>query len=155
LEANTDHYWILESLIEARKVEQDIPVGSIVVLEGKIIGRGCNLREKSGDPTAHAEIVAIRQAAAHLGTWRLTGTTLYTTLEPCPMCAEAIIQSRVSKLVFGAYDSRSGAAGSAFNLFSSGRMYPLPAVLGGICEDECKQLLVGYFRQVRENEQIG
>jgi tRNA(adenine34) deaminase len=153
LSENTDQHWISESLTEAKKVVQDVPVGSVVVLGGKIIGRGHNLREKSGDPTAHAEILAIREAAAHLGTWRLTGANLYTTLEPCPMCAEAIIQSRVAKLVFGAYDGRSGACGSAFNLFTSGRLYPLPEVLGGICEDECKQILLDYFRQVRANDE--
>jgi tRNA(adenine34) deaminase len=150
LDENTDQDWIRASLAEASKVVSDVPVGSVLVLEGKIIGRGHNLRELSGDPTSHAEIVAIRQAAEHLGTWRLTGTTLYSTLEPCPMCAEAIIQSRVSKLVFGAYDSRSGAAGSAFNLFVPGRPYPVPEVLGGILEQECKAMLVQYFRQVRK-----
>jgi tRNA(adenine34) deaminase len=147
VEVPTDREWMREALIEAEKVNSDVPVGAVVVMAGKIIGRGHNLREKTGDPTAHAEIVAIREAAGSLKSWRLTGTELYTTLEPCPMCAEALLQARVSRLVFGAYDPRSGAAGSAFNLFTKGRIYPLPEILGGICEDECQKLLVEFFRQ--------
>ena len=143
----TDQDWLREALHEAKKVTNDVPVGALVVQAGKIIGRGHNQREVSGDPTAHAEIIAIRDAAAHLGQWRLNGTVLYTTLEPCPMCAEALLQARVDKLVFGAYDARSGAAGSAFNLFTSGRLYPLPEILGGICEDECQKILVEFFRE--------
>jgi tRNA(adenine34) deaminase len=147
LSDKTDQDWLREALEEAKKVTSDVPVGALVVQSGKVIGRGHNQREVSGDPTAHAEIIAIRAAAAHLGHWRLNGTVLYTTLEPCPMCAEALLQARVDKLVFGAYDARSGAAGSAFNLFTSGRLYPLPEILGGICEDECQNILVEFFRE--------
>jgi tRNA(adenine34) deaminase len=111
----------------------------------EVIGRGHNERETTGDPTAHAEIVALRQAAKALGTWRLAGVTLYTTLEPCPMCAEAIIQSRVSKVIFGAYDNVSGALGSKFNLFCAGRIYPIPEVLGGVEEQLCREILTNYF----------
>ncbi len=123
-----------------------MPVGAVIVKNGKVISSGCNQREASGDPTAHAEIVALRAAAATTGSWRLDGTTLYTTLEPCPMCAEAIIQSRVARVVFGAYEPLSGAAGSAFNLFLPGRSYPIPEVIGGIMENECKALIVEFFR---------
>ena len=143
----TDQDWLHEALLEAKQVTNDVPVGALVVQAGKVIGRGHNQREVSGDPTAHAEIIAIRAAAARLGHWRLTGTVLYTTLEPCPMCAEALLQARVAKLVFGAYDARSGACGSAFNLFTSGRLYPIPEILGGICEEECQSMLVEFFRE--------
>jgi len=147
LTENTDQDWMNEALTQAGQVICDIPVGALIVMAGKIIGRGHNLREETNDPTAHAEIIAIRAAAVHLGSWRLTGATLYTTLEPCPMCAEAIIQCRLSKLVFGAYDARSGAAGSAFNLFCSGRIYPIPEIVAGVCEQQCQELLVNYFRE--------
>lgn len=143
----TNSDWMKLALAQARLSGNDIPVGCIIVQDSQIIGVGHNERESKGDPTAHAEIVAIRQAAQALGTWRLAGTTLYTTLEPCPMCAEAIIQSRVSKVVFGAYDNVSGALGSKFNLFCTGRIYPLPDVLGGVEEDACKKILVDYFAQ--------
>lgn len=133
------------ALGEAAQSGDDVPVGSIILYRDQIIGRGHNEREAVGDPTAHAEILAIRQAAKKLGGWRLTGTTLYTTLEPCPMCAEAMIQSRITKIVFGAYDNVSGALGSMFNLFCEGRIYPLPEVLGGIEETACRELLINYF----------
>ena len=140
-----DCHWMTLALEEAGKVTADVPVGCLIVLNHQVIGRGHNQREALGDPTAHAEIVAIKEAAAWLKTWRLSGTTLYTTLEPCAMCAEALIQARVSRLVFGAYDNYSGAAGSAFNLFVQRRIYPVPEVLGGILEEPCKKLLVEHF----------
>ncbi|MGH9549166.1 MAG: nucleoside deaminase [Terriglobales bacterium] len=141
-----DQRFIGEALAEARKVRHDLPIGCVVVLNGEIIGRGRNMREETNDPAAHAEIVALRDAAKQVGNWRLSGCTLYTTLEPCPMCAEALLQARVSRLVFGAYDLKSGAAGSAFNLFTTGRIYPIPEIIGGICESECEQLLVQFFK---------
>jgi tRNA(adenine34) deaminase len=131
---------------QARNSGKDVPVGCVVVLNGEVLGSGYNTREATGDPTGHAEIVAMRQAAGKLGTWRLNGCVLYATLEPCAMCAEAMIQSRVSKVCFGAYDPASGAAGSAFNLFIPGRIFPIPEVVGGIMEAECKELLVDFFR---------
>lgn len=134
------------ALAQARLSGRDVPVGCVIVKGEIIIGAAHNNREAAKDPTAHAEILALRRAATHLGDWRLTGTTLYTTLEPCPMCAEAILQARVAKVVFGAYDPKSGALGSAFNLFCQGRIYPLPEVVGGIMEDDCRNLLVEFFR---------
>lgn len=128
---------------------KDVPVGCLIVRNGRIIGQGCNQRETTNDPTAHAEIIALRAAAQHLNSWRLQDCSLYTTLEPCPMCAEAVIQARVARLVFGAYDPRSGAAGSAFNLFVKGRIYPLPEVVGGIMEQPCQELLTEFFRAGR------
>lgn len=138
--------FIRQAMEEAQRVKTDIPVGCVIVHDGQVIARARNMREETGDPTAHAEIVAMREAALALGRWRLTGCTLYTTLEPCPMCAEALLQARVERLVFGAYDIKSGAAGSAFNLFSAGRIYPIPEILGGICEKECESLLLQFFR---------
>ncbi len=145
-ETQTDAWWMQQAIELAGRAGQDVPVGAVLVVDGKLAAGGYNQREASGDPTGHAEIVALRQAATAAGTWRLNGATLYTTLEPCPMCAEAIIQCRVSKLIFGAYDPASGAAGSAFNLFVQGRIFPVPEVIGGVMEEQCRQLLVDFFR---------
>lgn len=142
-----DLNWMSAALGQAGKCSIDVPVGSVVVRDGVIVGNGFNRREVDADPAGHAEIIALRQAAQALGSWRLHGCVVYTTLEPCPMCAEAIIQSRVSRLVFGAYDPVSGACGSAFNLFVPGRILPIPEVVGGLREDDCKRLLVDFFRQ--------
>ncbi len=145
-ETSEDFFWLQKAIEEAGRSGTDIPVGAVIVLDSQVLASGCNRREATADPTGHAEIVALRQAAEKLGTWRLTGSALYTTLEPCPMCAEAIIQARVGRLIFGAYDSASGACGSAFNLFIPGRIFPIPEVLGGILEEKCQQLLVEFFR---------
>jgi tRNA(adenine34) deaminase len=150
--SDTDHAWFAQAISEAKASGNDVPVGAIVVHDGKIIGRGHNEREEKCDPTAHAEIVALRKAAQKLGTWRLDGSILYTTLEPCAMCAEAIIQARVARLVFGAYDPLSGACGSAFNLFVQGRLYPLPEIFAGVRSDECKQMLVQFFQNRRSEK---
>ena len=143
-----DERWMAAALQEALKSANDVPVGALIVKDGVLIGAGHNERESSNDPTAHAEIVALRQAAAYLGDWRLNGTNLYTTLEPCPMCAEAILQARVSRIVFGAYDYKSGALGSVFNLYCKGRIYPIPEVIGGIMEGPCQNILVEFFRSM-------
>lgn len=137
--------------IGAAKKAKDIPVGAVIVHNGQLICASGNRKEILNDVTAHAEIVALREAAAISGTWRLSGTTIYTTLEPCPMCAEAILQARVAKVVFGAYDPLSGALGSAFNLYGQKRIYPVPEVVGGILESECSNLLKEFFAQNRSN----
>lgn len=134
---------------ESLACAEDVPVGAIIVMGDTVIGRGCNLRERDNDPAGHAEIVAMREAARSLNSWRLDGATLYCTLEPCPMCAEAAIQARVSRIVFAAYDPISGAAGSAFNLFLKGRALPLPEVIGGILEDRCRSILLEFFQKRR------
>ncbi|MBU6454862.1 MAG: nucleoside deaminase [Cyanobacteria bacterium REEB67] len=126
---------------------QDMPIGALIVSDGELIVRSKNRKEALGDPTAHAEIQVIREAARKLGSWRLDGLTIYTTLEPCPMCAEAILQSRISRVVFGAYDPISGALGSAFNLYGCKRLYPIPEVTGGVLEEECAQALKEFFRE--------
>ena len=139
--------WMQAAIEQAIQSGPDVPVGCVIVKDKKIIAAGYNQREAMKDPTAHAEIVAIKKAASIIGDWRLLNTVLYTTLEPCPMCAETIIQSRVSTVVFGAYDAYSGAAGSKFNLFCEGRIYPIPEVIGGISELECQKLLTDFFKQ--------
>jgi len=131
-------------------VGEDVPVGCVLVRDNQLIASGYNQKEKNQDPTEHAEIVAIRKACATLKSWRLDGVTLYTTLEPCPMCAETIMQARVSRLVFGAFDPASGAVGSKFNLFVPGRPYPIPEVTSGIMQEQCQQLLVNFFRERRK-----
>jgi tRNA(adenine34) deaminase len=138
------------ALNEARQSGDDVPVGALVLKAGKVLGLGRNKRAALNDPSAHAEIIAMREACAALGSWRLDGATLVCTLEPCPMCAEAILQARVSILVFGARDLVYGATGSAFNLYCPGRTFPLPEVVSGVLEHECQTLLKDYFRAQRE-----
>jgi tRNA(adenine34) deaminase len=147
--AATDVEWMRLALEEARLCQKDVPIGAIIVAaaENRELARAYNRKEESKDPTDHAEIICIRRAAQLKGDWRLDDMVIYTTLEPCPMCAEAIIQARIAKLVFGAYDSRSGAAGSVFNLFLPKRQYPNPEVIGGILEEECQSLLKDFFRK--------
>lgn len=146
------------ALIEARRTFErlqkgrvDVPVGCLILKDGNVIAQSHNQREENQDPTAHAELLAIREASSVLKSWRLSGCLLVVTLEPCPMCAEAIIQSRISTVVFGAYDQRTGACGSAFNLFVAGRSYPLPEIIGGIEEEECERLLAEFFKTVRSD----
>lgn len=140
-----------EAIGEAQKCTVDVPVGCLIVNRaGLVIARGHNQREELNDPSAHAEIVALRAAAASTGSWRLAGATLICTLEPCPMCAEAIIQSRVERVIFGAWDSVAGACGSVFNLFTGRQALPTPEVIGGILEEETRQLLVEFFRKRRK-----
>jgi len=124
----------------------DVPVGAVVVSpSGEVIGRGCNLREAQGDPTAHAEVVAMREAAAKLGTWRLEECTLVVTLEPCAMCAGALMLARVARLVLGAWDPKAGACGSVWDLVRDRRATHRVEVVGGVREAECSQLLLDFF----------
>ncbi len=128
----------------------EVPVGAVVVRDGKIIGEGYNRCEELSSPTAHAEIMAINSAAKTQKDWRLGGCSLYVTLEPCPMCAGAILGARIDEVIFGAYDSRAGscASESVVNLFSLGYENP-PTVYGGIKEDECKAILREFFEKRR------
>ena len=128
----------------------DVPVGALVVDDsGKIIGQGANLREQDNDPTAHAEIVAIRNASKKLGNYRLDDLTMVVTLEPCGMCAGAIAQSRIKRLVFGSFDEKYGAVGSVWDLLRDSRAIYKPEVLSGVLEDECAQLLSDFFTTKR------
>jgi tRNA(adenine34) deaminase len=148
---SSDQYWMELALNEARQAEFDVPVGCVIVRDDMLFASGHNEKEHSQDPTDHAEIIAIRKASSLQKSWRLDGCSIYTTLEPCPMCAEAIMQTRISRLVFGAYDIQSGAVGSKFNLFVPDRPYPVPEVTSGILKEQCQELLVNFFR-LRRNQ---
>lgn len=128
----------------------DVPVGAVLVKDGEIVGKGLNRREAEGDPTAHAEIEAIRQGAQKLGGWHLEDCELYVTLEPCPMCAGAIINSRIKRVIFGAYEPKSGScsAESVVNMFALPYNHK-PEVYGGICESDCAALMTEFFKDKR------
>ncbi|MDT0200450.1 nucleoside deaminase [Nocardioides sp. AE5] len=124
----------------------DVPIGAVVLdATGAVIGRGHNLREATGDPTGHAEVVAIRDAAASRGEWRLEGCTLVVTLEPCTMCAGAIVLSRLARVVFGAYDDKAGAVGSLWDVVRDRRLNHRPEVVPGVLVDECAAVLIDFF----------
>jgi len=127
----------------------DVPVGAVVVHNDEVIARARNEREHRGDPTAHAELLALRAAARHLGTWRLDDCTLYVTLEPCTMCAGAIVNARVGTLVFGAADLKAGATGSLYNVAADPRLNHEPALRHGVLADECSTVLQEFFRAQR------
>ncbi len=148
----TDQDYMREALTLARECipHGDVPVGCVVVSpDGAIIGKGRNRREELSRATAHAEVEAINEACAALGSWRLTGCTLYVTLEPCPMCAGAIINSRISTLRYGAREDKSGCCGSVLNLFEE-RFNQRPRIYGGLLERECRTLLENFFQGLRE-----
>lgn len=129
----------------------EVPIGAVLVHQNEVIAAAHNYRELSQDPTAHAEMIVIRKAAEQLRTWRLTDTTLYVTLEPCPMCAGAIIQARIARLVFGAWDPKAGACGSILNIPAERRFNHRVQVVGGLLEQESQALLQEFFRAKRNN----
>ena len=138
------------SLAKVAADKGDVPVGAIVVNEtGEILGTGQNLREQSNDPTSHAEIIAIRQAAEKIGSWRLDDLTIVVTLEPCAMCAGAILQSRIKRLVFGAWDKKAGAVGSVMDVVRDPRALTKVEVISGIMEKECSEVLKDFFNAKR------
>lgn len=154
--ADAEHMRV--ALAEARGAVTtgDVPVGAVVVgPDGDVVGRGHNAREATGDPTAHAEILALRDAAARLGTWRLDGCTLVVTLEPCAMCAGAIVLARVPRLVLGAWDPKAGAAGSVHDLVRDRRLNHRVEVVGPVLEDECAELLRAFFAAHRSADEPG
>ena len=147
-----DHeHFMREALRLAREAvaDGDVPVGCVIVKDGEIVGRGRNRREADGDATAHAEVEAIRDACARLGGWRLHGCTLYVTLEPCPMCAGAIINSRIEEVRYGARDGKAGCCGSVLNLFEE-RFNHRPRIYQGTLEAECEAVLQEFFQGLRE-----
>ena len=149
----TDEQYMQEAIAEAKVAAEkgEVPIGAVIVRRGEIIARGHNLRESTADATAHAEVIAIREACKRLGGWHLTDCTLYVTLEPCPMCAGATINSCIDRVVFGAYDSRDGSMGSLVNLPTlpySRR----PQTEGGVLEAECRALLSDFFGKLRKNK---
>ena len=146
-----DETFMNEAIAEAKKalIQGEIPVGAVVVYDGKVIGRGHNVREATGDPTAHAEMLALREAARAIGHWRLIGCTLYVTLEPCPMCAGAVINGRVDRVCFGAFDPKAGCCGTLYDLTGEKKFNHHPSVTGGVLEDECAKLLQDFFSEKR------
>jgi len=140
------------AIAEAQKSGDDVPVGAILVSSsGEVIASGHNQKELLSDPTSHAEVEAIRKAGATLGDWRLEGLTLYVTLEPCVMCAGAIVAARIPKVVFGAWDQKVGAAGSAYDILRDPRLGKPIEVHGGVLEEKCSDLLEQFFASRREN----
>jgi tRNA(adenine34) deaminase len=146
-----DATWMAEALAEARKAAAagEVPIGAVVVHGGRVVGRGRNARETQRDPTAHAEILALQEAARSLGRWRLTGATVYATLEPCPMCAGALVNARVDRLVYAVPDPKAGAAGSLFDVPRDPRLNHRVEVASGVLAAECGELLSSFFRTRR------
>ncbi|ASN07256.1 tRNA-specific adenosine deaminase [Virgibacillus necropolis] len=131
------------------KDRNEVPIGAVIVFEGEVIATGYNVRETVQSTLSHAELIAIQEANAKLGSWRLEDCTLYVTLEPCPMCAGAIVQSRIKRVVFGAFDPKAGCAGSLMNLLNDSRFNHQVALESGVMEEECSQLLTNFFRELR------
>lgn len=149
-----DIEWMRAALAEAEKAAAlgEVPVGAVAVFDGQIIGRGYNRKESDQDPTAHAELIALKEAAEFLQNWRLIGVTLYSTLEPCPMCAGAMIQARLPRLIYGAKDLRFGADGSILDIFTEPRFNHRVEVVSGVLEAEAAEMLQTFFRRLRETK---
>ena len=143
---------LMQMAIEQAQIAEengDVPIGAIIVYENQIIGKAYNQREQLQDPTAHAEIIALTQAAAFLESWRLHGCTMYVTLEPCTMCAGALVLARIDRLVYGCYDPKTGAVKSLYNIVSDQRLNHIIAVTSGVLAEECSGLLQQFFRRRR------
>jgi tRNA(adenine34) deaminase len=148
-----DDKYMKLAIAQAQIAEEngDVPIGAIIVYENQIIGKACNQREQLQDPTAHAEIIALTQAAAFLESWRLHGCTMYVTLEPCPMCAGALVLARIDRLVYGCDDPKTGAVKSLYNIVTDERLNHTINVTCGVLVEECSQLLQNFFKQRRSN----
>ena len=149
--AGSDQSFMREALREAERARarREVPVGAVAVLDGRIIGRGHNLRETARDPSAHAELIAMRAAAAYLASWRLVGVSLYVTLEPCPMCAGAIVNARVPRLIYGADDPKAGAVRTLYRLLEDPRLNHRTEVTASVLADECGDQLREFFGALR------
>lgn len=147
-----DRRFMQEAIEQARRslASEDVPVGAVVVHGNRVIGRGCNQRERLQDPTAHAEMLALTAAATHIGHWRLAGCTLYVTLEPCAMCAGALVLARLPRLVYGASDPKAGACGSLFEITQDPRLNHRVETVAGVLAEPCAALLREFFRRRRE-----
>lgn len=152
----TDERFMREAIKQARKAYalDETPIGCVIVYEGKIIGRGYNRRNTDKSPLAHAEIAAIKKASKKLGDWRLEDCTLYVTLEPCQMCAGAIVQSRVTRVVVGCMNPKAGCAGSVLNLLQMERFNHQVELETGVLEEECSTLMTGFFKELRERKKM-
>jgi len=153
LNADQDERFMRIALREAAAAEDagDVPIGSVIVKDGLIIGKAHNQREVLQDPTAHAEMIALTQAAESMGSWRLEGCTIYVTLEPCPMCAGALVLGRVARLVYGCPDPKTGACGSLYDIVRDARLNHRLEVTSGILAGECSEILSGFFRKKRDS----
>ena len=149
--SQADRLWMQHAVSLAARAEQEgeVPVGAVVVRDGAVLGEGCNRTISHSDPSAHAEILALRQAGEHCGNYRLPGCTLYVTLEPCCMCAGAMIHARLQRVVYGAADPKTGAAGGVFHLLTDARHNQVPQVSGGCLAAECSDQLKQFFRRRR------
>lgn len=147
-------YYLHCAIEEAKKAEAkgEVPIGAVVVYQHQIIGRGHNVRELTHDATTHAEMIAIREACQAKGNWRLEECQLFVTLEPCPMCSGAILQSRIPEVYFGAYDKKGGTCGTLMNLLDDDRFNHRSYVEGGLCHDECQKQLQDFFRTLRQRK---
>ncbi|HEY6011304.1 MAG TPA: tRNA adenosine(34) deaminase TadA [Nitrospirota bacterium] len=147
----TDEDFMRLALVEARKAAAcgETPVGAVLVIEGEVIAAAHNMRETWQDPTAHAESLAVREASARLGRWRLSDATLYVTLEPCLMCAGALVLARISRLVYGCRDPKAGALGSVYDVVRDGRLNHLYRITPGVLEAECRETLSAFFEKLR------
>jgi len=151
-----DHRFMRAAIESARIAEEngDVPIGAVIVYQNQIIGKAYNQREQLQDPTAHAETIALTQAAAAKETWRLNGCTMYVTLEPCPMCAGALVLARMDRLVYGCDDPKAGACGSLYSIVTDGRLNHRLEVTSGVMEEQCSRLLQEFFAKRRiENNQ--
>lgn len=148
----TYEYYMRKALKEAQKAynRDEVPIGAIIVKDGIVIARAHNLKELKSDATAHAEIIAIQKACSKLNAWRLSNCDLYVTLEPCPMCAGAIIQSRIRNVIIGTYDPKSGACGSVVDLFNVEKFNHKVELITGVLEEECSQILKDFFKNLRK-----
>lgn len=148
----TDETYMEIAITEAKKALEidEVPIGAIVIYDDRIVGRGYNLKERDSDPTAHAEIIALQDAARNLQSWRLDKCDLYVTIEPCPMCAGAIVQARIKRLVFGAFDPKAGATGSLYNIVEDQRLnHQVSEVKGGVLAGKSQGLMKDFFKQLR------
>ncbi len=153
----SDEQWMQAAVAEARLAEEkgEVPVGAVVIHDGQVIGRGHNLRESSQDPTTHAEMIAIQEAAKHLGSWRLIDATIYVTLEPCPMCAGALVNARVPRVVWGCNDPKAGATETLYAIGNDERLNHRFESVSGVLREECSALLTEFFAAIRAKNNPG
>ena len=153
----TDEYFMGQALVEARKAfeEDEVPVGAIIVHEDKVIAKAHNQNETLKDPTAHAEMIAMTQAAAYLERRRLSGCTMYCTIEPCPMCAGALVLARIDRLVYGALDDKSGACGSLYDIVQDKRLNHRVSTTKGVLEKQCRDIIQRFFKEKRAGNEKG
>ena len=151
IDRSVHEYWMRQAILLAHEAEKlgEVPIGAIIVRGDDVLGRGYNLREQTMDPTAHAEMIAIRDASQELDAWRLLECRLYVTLEPCPMCAGAIVQSRIPQVIYGTTDPKAGCAGTLMNLLQEPRFNHRTEVIPNVLQEECSQLLTQFFRKLR------